>query len=133
MNLPVYKERLRGAVAEAQARLAQRSAEFVTRTDQVNLQVQEDCEQVLESEKGVRLFNETILPAAIENVKAAYGLRNRPHPIPFAHRSATQLGGPARQELAEYHRRRATLERVIGGASPLPQTEALPEPRKLPK
>lgn len=71
MNLPVYKERRRGAVAEAQSRLAQRTAELGSRTDQVNLQVQEAYEQVLESEKSVRLFNETILPAAIQNVKAA--------------------------------------------------------------
>jgi outer membrane protein TolC len=137
MNLPVYKERRRGAVGEAQARLAQRSAELASRTDQVNLQVQEAYEQVLESEKGVRLFNETILPAAIENVKAARTAYATGR-IPFlslieAQRNLVGLRDSYYEELAEYYRRRATLERVIGGAGLFPQTEALPEPRKLPK
>lgn len=136
MNLPVNKNRRRGAVSEAQARLSQRIAELMGRTDQVNLQVQEAYEQVLESEKGVRLFNETILPAAIENVKAArtaYAAKQ----IPFlslieAQRNVVGLRDSYYEEVAEYHRRRATLERVIGGPGLAPRSEALLEPKELP-
>lgn len=131
MNLPVNKERRRGAVAEAHSRLAQRTAEMESRTDQVNLQVQEAYELVLESEKGVRLFNEIILPAATENVKAArtaYATKQ----LPFlscieAQRNLVGLRDSYYEELAEYHRRRATLERFIGGPSLQAQTDALPE------
>lgn len=119
MNLPVYKERRRGAIAEAQARLAQRTAELVGRTDQVNLQVQEAYEQVLESEKSVRLYDESILPAAIENVKAARTAYATSR-IPFlslveAQRNLVGLRDSYYEELTEYYRRRATLERVTGG------------------
>lgn len=137
MNLPLYTERRRGAVAEAQARLDERIAELAALTDQVNLQVQEAYEQVLESEKGVRLYDETILPAARENVKAArtaYAAGS----IPFlslieAQRNLVELRDSSYEESAEYYRRRATLERVIGGPSLPLQAEARPEPGKLPK
>lgn len=118
MNVPLYRERRRGAVAEAQARLDQRIAELAALADQVNLQVQEVYEQVLESEKSVRLYNETILPAARENVKAArtaYAAGS----IPFlslieAQRNLVELRDNSYEELAEYYRRIATLERVMG-------------------
>jgi outer membrane protein TolC len=119
MNVPLYRDRRRGAVAEAQARLNQRIAELAALTDQVNLQVQEAYEQVLESEKSVRLYDETILPAARENVKAArtaYAAGS----IPFlslieAQRNLVELRDSSYEERAEYYRRIAALERVIGG------------------
>jgi outer membrane protein TolC len=122
LNIPIQRERRSGAVAEMQARLAQRVAELASRTDQVNLQVQEAYEQVLESEKAVRLYNETILPAANRNVQEARQayVANR---IPFlslieAQRNLVELRDRYYEALAEYHRRRATLERVIGGPVP---------------
>lgn len=119
VNIPLYMDRRRGAVSEARARLAGRIAELASQTDQVNLQVQEAYEQVLESEKSVRLYNTTILPAAGENVKAArtaYAAGG----IPFlslieAQRNLVGLRDGYYEELAAYHRRRATLERVTGG------------------
>lgn len=149
MNLPIQKDRRAGAVAEAHARLSQRVAELASRTDQVNLQVQEAYEQVLESEKGVRLYDDTILPAATDNVKAARTAYATGR-IPFlslveAQRNLVGLRDSYYEELAEYFRRRATLERVTGGPGLLlqpegqptkkllPQLEVLPEPRKLPK
>lgn len=149
MNLPIQKDRRAGAVAEAHARLSQRVAELASRTDQVNLQVQEAYEQVLESEKGVRLYDDTILPAATENVKAARTAYATGR-IPFlslveAQRNLVGLRDSYYEELAEYFRRRATLERVTGGAGLLlqtegqptkkllPQLDVLPEPRKQPK
>ena len=71
MNLPIQKGRRQGAVAESMARIAQRRAELDSRLDQIGLQVQEAYEQASESEKAVRLYEETILPAARENIRAA--------------------------------------------------------------
>ena len=118
MNVPLYRERRRGAVAEAQARLDERIAELTALTDQVNLQVQEAYEQVLESKKGVRLYDETILPAARENVKAARAAYATGS-IPFlalieAQRNLVELRDSSYEESAEYYRRLATLERVTG-------------------
>jgi outer membrane protein TolC len=118
INLPVRCSRRRAAVAEANARLAERRAELARLTDQVNYQVQEAYEQAVESEKLVHLYEDTILPAADKNVTAArnaYG----PGQIPLvsyleAQRNKVSLYDRYYQTLAEYHQRRAALERAVG-------------------
>jgi outer membrane protein TolC len=137
LNVPLYTERLRGAVSEAQARLDKRIAELTALTDQVNLQVQEAYERVIESEKSVRLYDETILPAARENVKAARTAYVAGS-IPFlalieAQRNLVELRDSAYEENAEYYRRRATLERVTGGPNLPAEAEDRRKPGKLPK
>src|SRR5262249_47625363 len=119
LNLPVQKERRRAAIAEAQARIAARRAQLDSRIDQVNLQVQEAYEQVTESEQVVRLYEQTILPTArrnVEDARAAYETGR----IPFlslieAQRNRVGLLDRYYEALADYNRRRATLERVVGG------------------
>ena len=71
VNLPVRTGRRNGAVAEAEARVAQRRAELAQRVNQVNFEVQQAYAQVLEGERTVRLYEEKILPAARKNVDAA--------------------------------------------------------------
>jgi outer membrane protein TolC len=119
INLPVRKERRYAAVAEAQAKVAQRRAELASRTDLVNFQVHEAYEQVHESESVVRLYQRSILPAAGDNIKAA-----RPAyvtaQIPLlgyleAQRTFVSLQDRYYEAVADYFRRRATLERVSGG------------------
>jgi outer membrane protein TolC len=133
-NLPVYRARRHGAVAEAEARIAQRRAELGKQTDQVNYQVQEAFEKVRQAQQSVALYEKTILPAAklnVEGAQAAYVTGK----IPFlslveAQRSQVNLRDRYYETLAEYFRRRATLERVIGGpveSSPATR-EALPAP-----
>jgi outer membrane protein TolC len=119
MNLPVYRGRREGAVAEAEARLAQRRAELARLTDQVNLQIQEAYARVQKSEKSVRLYHDTILPAAEKNVKSAQAdyLNSK---VPFlsvveAQRNAVTLRDRYYEVLADYFRRRAELERAVGG------------------
>ena len=119
INLPVRKERRYGALAEAQARVAQRQAELSKQTDQVNLQVQEAYEQVRESEKTVQLYEKTILPAARKNIEAARSAYEAGK-IPFlslveAQRSFVELQDRSYEAVADYFRRRAVLERMIGG------------------
>jgi outer membrane protein TolC len=128
MNLPVYRARRYGAVAEAEEKIAQRQAELAKLTDQVNFQVQETYEKLRRSEQAVRLYEGTVLPAARENVQAnesAYESRR----VPFlnlieARRSLVMLLDRYHEAVADYFRRRATLEHVVGG--PL-----LPEPATL--
>ncbi len=123
INLPVRQARRYAAVAEAQARVAQRQAELDKQTDQVGFQVQEAYEQVRESEKTVQLYEKTILPAARKNIEAAQSAYETGK-IPFlslveAQRSLVELQDRSYEAIADYFRRRATLERVTGGpASP---------------
>ncbi len=122
LNLPVRRCRRYAALEEAQARLAQRQAELARQRDQVNLQVQEATAQVRESERVVQLYAGTILEAADLNVKAAQAAYTTGK-IPFlslieAERNLIGLRDRYYEAMADYFRRRAALERAIGG--PLP-------------
>ena len=118
VNLPVRLGRRDAAVAEARAKIAQRQAELVARTNQVNFQVQEAFEQLKESERVLALYDKTVLPAARQNVKAAeaaYGTGK----IPFlslieAERNVVNLRDRYYEATADYFRRRANLERIVG-------------------
>ena len=119
LNLPVRRARRDGAVAEAQARITQRRAELAGRVNQVNFEVQQAYEQVRESERVVRLYESKIGPAARENVKAAQSAYVTAK-IPFlslveAQRSEVDTRARYFQAVADYFRRRAALERAVGG------------------
>jgi outer membrane protein, heavy metal efflux system len=123
VNLPVRYARRGGAVEEARAKVAQRRAELVRLVDRVNFEVQEAVEQFRESTEVVRLYEEKTLKAADANVKeaqAGYAVTK----VPFlnlveAQRNRTMLKDRYYEALAETARRRAALERVIGGSDPL--------------
>jgi outer membrane protein TolC len=118
INLPVRLGRRDAAVAEARAKIAQRQAELVARTNQVSFQVQEAFEQLKESERVLALYDKTVLPSARQNVKAAeaaYGTGK----IPFlslieAERNVVNLRDRYYEATADYFRRRANLERIVG-------------------
>lgn len=141
LNLPVRKARREGAVAEAMARLAERQAELARLTDQVNLQVEEAYQQARESERAVRLYDQTILPSARENVKAAI-TAYATGKVPFlslieAERNLVGLRDRFYETSADVFRRRAALERAVGGPlSPAPAHASrggeLPPPGRLP-
>jgi outer membrane protein TolC len=119
LNLPVRVARRYGAVAEAQARINQRRAELGKLTNQVNYEVQQTYAQVRESHHTVRLYEQTILPAARANVEAAESAYETGK-IPMlslieAQRSRVSLLDKFYEAIADYFKRRATLERVVGG------------------
>ena len=125
LNLPVYRARRDAAVAEAEAKIAQRRAELARLTDQVNLEVEEAYARAQRSERSTRLYRDTILKAADLNVKAAQSAYVTGK-IPFlslieAERSVINLRDRYYEAIADSLRRRATLERVIGG--PVARTE----------
>jgi outer membrane protein TolC len=118
LNLPVYRGRRYAAVAEAEARLSQRRAELARQMDQVNFQVQQAYAQVQRSARSVRLYQETILRAAVLNVEAARSAYVTGK-IPFlslieAQRSLVMLRDRFYEAVADYFHRRATLERAVG-------------------
>jgi outer membrane protein TolC len=120
MNLPVRKARRYGAIAEAEARLSQRRAALDRQRDQVSLQVEEAHAQVRESERVVWLYEKEVLPAARNNVKAAQAAYTTGR-IPFlslieAQRNVVNLQDRYYEAIADYFRRRAALERAVGGS-----------------
>ncbi len=137
LNIPLRLGRRNAAVSEAQARIVQRRAELASRTNQIHFQVQEAYEQLVESEKVLALYNQTILPAARANVKAAqaaYATGKAPQ-IPFlslieAQRNFVNLSERYYEATADYFRRLATLERVIGGPVSFGEVLPLPGPPK---
>jgi outer membrane protein TolC len=124
LNIPLRFARRDAAVSEAQAKIAQRQAELQARSNQVNFQVQEAYEQVLESEQVVDLYKKSIIPAAEANVKAAqaaYVTGKTPFlSLIEAQRNLVGLKDRNYEATADYFRRLATLERVIGGPLPPP-------------
>jgi outer membrane protein TolC len=120
MNLPVYKGRLNAALAEARAKLAQREAELARQTDQAAFQVREAYERAVESARIVRLYEDRILRDARRNVQSAQPAYVTGK-IPFltlveTERLEVGLRDRYYQAIADYHARRAALERAVGGS-----------------
>jgi outer membrane protein TolC len=119
VNLPVRLAKRDAAVAEARARVAQRIAELNRQTDQALFEVEQAFEQAHESEQTVLLYDNTILRDAKANVEAAQPAY-RTGQIPAqslveAERNLTMLRDRYYEAAAEYFRRRAALERAVGG------------------
>jgi len=119
LNLPVRYARRQGAVAEAHAKLAQRQAELAKMSDQAAFEVHQALEQVRESEQAVRLYVDNILPAATANVQAAQQeyITGRVSFLNLveAQRNMVMLRDRSFEAAAELTRRRAMLERAVGG------------------
>jgi outer membrane protein TolC len=129
VNLPVRTAKRYGMVSEAEARLAQRTAELARQTDQANFEVSQAYEQVTESDRIVRLYEQTILPAARNSFKAAQTAYATGR-VPFlslieAQRNVVMLRDRYYEALADSFRRRAALERAVGG----PTAAEAPGPR----
>jgi outer membrane protein TolC len=118
LNLPIRTSKRHAAVAEAQAKIAQRCAELAAKTDQVKFAVQEAYEQVLESERITKLYDEKILPTAEENVRAAQNgyITGKSAFLSLieAQRSQVMLRDRLFEATADLYRRRATLDRLVG-------------------
>jgi cobalt-zinc-cadmium efflux system outer membrane protein len=135
INLPVRMAKRSGAVAEAQARLAQLYAELVRRTDQAGFEVKQGYEQARESQRSVRLFEKEVLPAARLNVKsaqAAYQTGQIPLLVLLeSQRSLSDVEDRYYEATAQFFRRRTALERALTGppsAAPTPMPAERPQP-----
>jgi outer membrane protein TolC len=120
MNLPVRLAKRQAAVQEAMFKIVQKRAELASRTDQVNLQVQDAYEQLVESDKVLKLYDTNILPAAKSNkdaAQAAYTTGKAPFvTLIEAQRNYVELKDRYYEATADYFRRRANLDRAIGAS-----------------
>jgi cobalt-zinc-cadmium efflux system outer membrane protein len=132
-NLPVRLGKRRGAVVEAESRLAEFQAQYARQTSQAGFEVQQAYEQWRESLRTVRLLDREVLPKARENVKAAQPayITGR---IPLstlieAERNVVDLQDRYYQATAEFFRRRTALQRSLTGT---PATTPIPLPAERP-
>jgi outer membrane protein, heavy metal efflux system len=119
INLPVYRDKLRAAVCEAQFRLNQRRAEFDQRSLEIQYEVIAAAEQFDESRKAVELYRQRLIPAAEQNIAAArsnyeVGKLNFLE-LAQAQRQLITLRERQLEAIVTHHRRAAELERAVGG------------------
>ncbi|MHB0958150.1 MAG: TolC family protein [Pirellulaceae bacterium] len=118
VNVPTRFARRSAAVHEASERLRQRRAEYQNLLDQTRYEVQSAFDRTIQSERVVHLFEEKILPAAqrsLDSALANYTSGN----LDFlrlldAERQFNTQREKYYQAIADYHRRLAELERVVG-------------------
>lgn len=133
MNVPLYREKRYAAVREAQWRLSQRRAEYEQRVDDINREVQTAYERFDEAQQTVRLYVDQILPAAQRNVESAFAAYESSGGdflrLVAAQRQLIMLRERYQESIADYHRRRVELERVVGEPLSGPPAEEIPAGR----
>jgi outer membrane protein, heavy metal efflux system len=131
MNLPVYREKLRAAVCEAQFRVNQRRAEFEQRSLEIQYEVVAASHQVEESRKTVELYATRLVPVAEQNVAAAranYEVGKLGFiELALAQRQLVNAYEKQLDAIVTYSRRLSELDRAVGGPAPTP-APSLPEP-----
>ena len=119
MNLPLRAAKRDAAVREAEAKVAERIAEAEPADGRREPRRGSGPHEAAESDETVRLYKETVLAAAEQNVKSIQPLYTTGK-TPFlnlidAERSVIDLRNRYYEATADAFRRRAALERAVGG------------------
>jgi outer membrane protein TolC len=118
VNVPLNLSRRNAAVREATFRLSKMQAEYEQQVDNILHDVEAGLARLDGSHQKVALYTDRILPAARANVESANSgyvagavdfLR-----LIEAQRELIELQEKHQEAIAEHHRRRAELERVVG-------------------
>lgn len=119
VNIPLNNKGKRtAAVNEAMFRVQRLQAEYAREVDTIHNSVDSAYARLEESRRTVQLYHDRILPAAEANVEAALAGYNT-GTLDFlrlieAQRQLIDLRERHFQAMAEYQRRRAELERIVG-------------------
>ncbi len=135
MNVPLNRRKRQAAVNEALFRASQRRAEYQQRLNDIQYEVQNAYEQLEQARQTVELYRERFLPAAMSNVQAARAGYNVGRvnflELTQAQQQLISLREKHEEALADCHRRRAELERILGCPLPKPaerKLEPIPTP-----
>ncbi len=119
VNMPIYREKLRAGVREAQFRVSQRRSEFDQRALEIQYEVVEAARRVEESSKVVDLFAQKLVPVAEQNLAAAranYEVNKLNFlDLAMAQRQLVNLLEAQQQAIVELQQRMAELHRAVGG------------------
>jgi outer membrane protein TolC len=118
VNVPLYREKRWAAVREARAKLQIRRAEYERLVDEVANEIYAAHARLVESQRTSQLYDQTIVPAAennVESARAGYTSGN----VDFlrlidARRQLIALHEQQIEALSNYHRAAAELERTVG-------------------
>ena len=120
MNVPIYRAKLRAAVCEARFRLSQRRAEYQQRELDIQYEVEAAFAAMQESSQAAELYAKKFLPFAQQNLEVAranYDVgKTTFQSLADAQRQLIDVQEKYQQALADYHRRRADLDRAVGGS-----------------
>jgi cobalt-zinc-cadmium efflux system outer membrane protein len=118
MNLPVYREKLRAAICEAQFRLNQRRAEFDQKALDIQYEVIAAAKQIEESWQTLELYDQQLIPTATQNVSAVranYVVAKATFlDLAQAQRQLVTMSERRLEAEIAYHRRVAELDRAVG-------------------
>jgi outer membrane protein TolC len=125
LNIPIQLGKRRGAVEEAEARIAQVRAQILGASDEIRVEVEKARQRLIEAEHVVRLYRERLLPAAraqIDVARSGYVTgRSGFQALIDAERSLRTVELNYQEALATLGERRAELVRTVGripGQSP---------------
>lgn len=122
INLPVYEKRLNAAVCEARFHVSKARASHDQQVLDVQAEVQTAYEQLLESQRTVKLYSTKLVPTAQQNVDVARANYDTGVTTFLALAVAQRQLIDARERLlqaeVELERRKATLLRAAGGSFP---------------
>ncbi len=118
LNLPLQIRGRKGAVEEAEARVAREAAELASMKDDVRVEVDQAMRRLLEAHHVVELYQTRLIPAARAQIDAAeFGYetgRNSFQALIDAERSLRTLEIQYEDALASLGQRAAELDRVRG-------------------
>jgi outer membrane protein, heavy metal efflux system len=118
INVPLPTERRSGALDEARAARAQYESEVARMSDMAKTQVYVGVRKIRESEQVLRLFQTRLLPVAHDQVDAAQAgfiaSQTSFFAVVEAEKNLRRVELDHKLAQAEYHRRRAELQRALG-------------------
>jgi cobalt-zinc-cadmium efflux system outer membrane protein len=121
LNIPLYKQKRWAAVREARARVVKEQAAFDSKVAELVFAVEQAHQRVLESLKALEVYQARLLPTAgqsVESARASYisgaldFLR-----LVESQRQYLDIQETYYEAMAEYHRRKAELDRIVGVAT----------------
>lgn len=123
LNLPIYKDKRYAAAREANAHIAEEQATLEGQISEIAFAVEESYQRVQESRRTLDVYEQRLLPAANDSVKAAQASYTTGR-LDFlrlieSQRQFLTLQDRYYEAIASYHQRLAELDRAIG--TPLPR------------
>jgi outer membrane protein TolC len=122
LNLPVYKQKRWAAVREARAKVVKEQAALDSKFAELAFAVEQAYQRVEESRKTLNVYRARLVPAAnqsVDSARASYVAGSLDFlRLVESQRQSLAIQAAHYDAMAEYHRRLAELDRVVGSAPP---------------
>lgn len=130
LNIPLQRERRRGALDETVALRAASENEVQSMTDTARGEVAIALRQIEEAERGVQLYEQRLVPVARDRIEAArsgfIAAQNNFMTVIEAERGLRSAELELQMALADLSKRRAQYDRALGRIAGLNSNEATP-------